>query len=348
MNDKDKADVSRMAAAVLGAEPTPAPQGAQDAQPAQPAQPPQPKDSAQDKAAEEGSPKTEDDKSSDNPVIYEIPMGDGVRRMTPEQISSTLGRYASMNQRHAELTPILDVVGKIAKETGATTADEVVSKLTALAEANEKSPQMGKDQTPNDTVKDTSKPQSAEEISAALSQWEEENAVSLPPGYKDAIVNQGQSQQEMMQQMQNMQQMMQQVLASAAGSADAARTAMGDSNAQQVQAIQRQIANNIDRAQQQLQLPDEKAQDFMIFAAERGYTLEDFANPRLTQMVMTDFKNDMDSPEMDRLRQMAQRRQAFTGSVGSTPASGPADAATSKNDPLAQMTDAALARRMQS
>jgi hypothetical protein len=41
---------------------------------------------------------------------------------------------------------------------------------------------------------------------------------------------------------------------------------------------------------------------------------------------MTDFRNNMNSPEMERLRGMAQRRQAFTGSLGQTPSGGSAAA----------------------
>jgi hypothetical protein len=64
----------------------------------------------------------------------------------------------------------------------------------------------------------------------------------------------------------------------------------------------------------------------MIFAAERGYTMEDFVDPNLTIKVMQDFRNSMDSPEMERMRGIAQRRQAFTGSLGATPSAGEAPA----------------------
>jgi hypothetical protein len=50
--------------------------------------------------------------------------------------------------------------------------------------------------------------------------------------------------------------------------------------------------------------------------------MEDFVDPQLTIKVMTDFKNNMDSPEMERMRAIAQRRQAYTGSMGSTPSAG--------------------------
>jgi hypothetical protein len=82
------------------------------------------------------------------------------------------------------------------------------------------------------------------------------------------------------------------------------------------------IGNNLDRAQQQLQLPTEAANDFMMFAQQRGYNLEDFADPQLALMVMQDFSNNRNSPEMERMRQINQRRTAFTSDAGGAPMGG--------------------------
>jgi hypothetical protein len=60
---------------------------------------------------------------------------------------------------------------------------------------------------------------------------------------------------------------------------------------------------------------------------------------------MSDFKNNMDSPEMERMRQIAQRRQAFTGSLGSTPAAGAAPEAAPEGDRFDQFASAAMAKR---
>lgn len=57
-----------------------------------------------------------------------------------------------------------------------------------------------------------------------------------------------------------------------------------------------------------------------MFIAERGYMMEDLADPGLTDKLVTDYANTRNSPEMDRLRGIAERRQAYTGSIGqSTP-----------------------------
>ena len=115
------------------------------------------------------------------------------------------------------------------------------------------------------------------------------------------------------------QQMLKMVLAQSQGVANAGKAALEVGNTNQINAVRQQIGNNIDRVQQSLGLPDTAADDFMMFAAERGFTMEDFVDPAMTLKVMTDFKNNMNSPEMERMKAIASRRQAYTGSLGSTP-----------------------------
>ena len=78
-------------------------------------------------------------------------------------------------------------------------------------------------------------------------------------------------------------------------------------------------ANNLDQAQAKYQLPDDMQNQFFDFAYGRGYTMEDFLDPVLTDTIVGDFKNNLNSPEMARLQDIAKRRQAFTGSLGATP-----------------------------
>ena len=148
-------------------------------------------------------------------------------------------------------------------------------------------------------------------------------------------------------QLQQTQQMLQQVLANSAGVADAAKAGMQGAQTQQIQAVRQQIANNIDRVQQAIGLPDSAANDFMVFAGERGYTLEDFVDPQLTIKVMQDFKNNMNSPEMERMKAMAERRQAYTGSLGSTPSASTAPANANATEPSTfdKLANQAMANR---
>lgn len=344
MNDPKQAaaaDVAGMAARAMGVE---APAAAQP--PAQPPAKPPAKDTVQDKAAEAGSPQTEGDKAAADPVLYDIPMGDKSRQMTPQQIADTMGRYADLNYKQAQYKPIIDTVNELMRASGTTNPAEFASHLKALAAANQANPTMGN--TKGDVSGDNKKAapaQSPDQMAEALSKWEEDNAASLPPGYKEMLMG-GSQTNAMMQQMQQMQRMLSAVLAQSSGTADAAKAAMGQAQTQRSQAIQQQIANNIDRVQAALKIPDEKANDFMIFAAERGYTLEDFVDQNLTINVMRDFANNMASPEMERMRNIAQRRQAFTGSMGATPgAPGASTAPASEGTTFDKMADSVMAKR---
>lgn len=123
-----------------------------------------------------------------------------------------------------------------------------------------------------------------------------------------------------MQMMQAMQQMQQGGVNQNQEALQGAQQMNEQAGQQQSNAIRQTIGNNLSMAQRQMQLPDDAEQDFMQFAFARGYTIEDFIDPQLTMQVAQDFRNNMNSPEMDRLKAMAQRRQAFTGMAEGAPA----------------------------
>ena len=338
-------DVDRISAAAMGQQP---PAQQQPQQPRQ--QPSKERDTAQDTAASKGSPETEGDKQKADPVVYELDMGDGKKRkFTPDQLRGTLDRYSALNYRNAQLKPITDLVDNIMRQSPGMNPAQLADKMKEVLAAGEHNVQMGRN---NDGKTHDDQPGkqagNGEDMAAQLQKWAEDNAVSLPPGYEQLMgSNNGQQMQAMQQQMQQMQQMLQAVLGQAGGVADAARSGVQQGNQQRAQAIQQTIGNNIDRVQQALKIPDEKANDFMVFAAERGYTLEDFVDPSLTIKVMQDFRNQMDSPEMERMRQMAQRRQAFTGSMGAAPgtANGGGEQASEMGSTFDQFAASAMAKR---
>ena len=343
MDDKQAAILSAMTDAAKGAPPP----GGQA-----PAPKPEAKDTDQDKATAKGSPETEGDKSKSQAVVYDVNIGGESRKLTPEQIAGTYDRYGQLNFKQAQMKPVIDLVDQFSKQTGITDPRQIAGAMQSLlARANQKNPQMGDDgQDANRKAepKGTKTGQNNQDISAALTQWENDNAATLPPGYKEMIMGGGPGMQQMQAQMQQMQQMMRMIMAQAQGATGAARDGMQQAQNQQVQAMRQQIGNNLDRVQQALQIPDDKANDFMVFAAERGYTLEDFADPQLTIKVMQDYKNNMNSPEMERMRAMAERRQSWTGSMGGTPAGGgaPAKAAPAEGgSTFDQMADKVVARR---
>lgn len=347
--------IDQIAAQQLG----PAPGGADPmaaaaaAAPAPAAEPP--KDSPTEQATQDAAPQTEADRMAADAVIYDIEFGEGdKRKLTPNQIKSTFERYAALNGKQAKYKPIMDLVERIEAAYPDAKPEQIADQLKALITAQQHNPQMGNTSgQPGGTAENPAVPPGAGQstgerqaaasgdIEAQIKAWEEENAASLPPGYKEMLLGNRRMPemvQQISQQVQMLQRAMQVIMAQTQGVADAARTGMERSTQNQTQAVRQQIANNIDRVQQALQLPDEAAQDFMVFAAERGFTLEDFVDLNLTAKVMQDFKATMSTPEMERLRQMAQRRQAYTGSMGSMPGAGAAAGAPapSRIDELAQ------------
>ena len=335
------AAVDNIAAKRMGVEPQPAaPAPAPQAAPPTPPQMPEPpKETSNDKAAEKGSPDTEGDKMTAEAIVYSVDFGDGnMRDLTPQQIKSTFERYSAMNYKNAQYKPVYDIVDQIMRDNPSMNSREVASQMAAVYKAQQSNPTMG-----NTEGRQQGQPPQ-NDLNSALKKWEEENAASLPPGYAEMIQGGTQGMAQMRQELARTQAMIRQMAAQNQGVADAAKQSMDNSTGQKIDAVRQQIANNLDRVQQGLKIPSENANDFMVFAAERGYTLEDFVDPNLVARVMTDFRNNMDSPEMERMRGIAQRRQAFTGSLGSTP-SGGATETPAEESTFDKFTSQAMARK---
>lgn len=303
-----------------------------------PAGPAKEKETTQGQAQSDGSPVTEGDKmAQDAASFFKIPINGQEREFTQQQLEGIVGRYAAMNYEHAQMKPVLEVVKAYLGSNPNMTPKEVANRLLDLARANQKNPQMGAEAERRQDTQARSAPLDRE----SLAKWAEENAVSLPPGYEEMMANS----QRMQQGMGQMMQMMRAMMAQSQGNVQAAAMANRGVQNDRSQIIQQQIGMNLDRVQQHLGLPDNTANDFLMFSAERGYTLEDFVDPQITLKVMTDFKNAVSSPEMERIRQIAQRRQAFTASgLGSSPGGGAAPAAA--ESPLEQMTQQVMAKKM--
>lgn len=336
-NPQDQAAmIDAIAAQTMGVEP---------AVPQQAAPAPEPKkDSAADTAASKGSPETEGDKMTAEAIIYEIDFGETDaegnkknRQLTPQQIKSTFDRYSAMNYKNAQYKPITDVIENYMKANPGATPKQIAEQLESISKAGESNPTMGNT--------DGEKSMSPDDMSKAMSKWEEDNAATLPPGYKEMMTANGSGMADMQRALAETQNMLKMVLANSQGVADAAAGQVQNAQSQQINAVRGQIANNIDRVQQALGLPDSAADDFMVFAAERGFTMEDFVDPQMTVKVMQDFKNNMDSPEMERMRGIAQRRQAFTGSLGATPSSSGGAAPTPDASTFDQFASSAMAKR---
>jgi uncharacterized membrane-anchored protein YhcB (DUF1043 family) len=274
-----------------------------------------------EQSAEAVSPKTEADMVKEEAFI-KVNFGEGDdRTLSDKQIKDTYDRYRDLNFKHqteiAPMRPVLDFANEIARSVQEDTgqpvgADDIVQFLTAASRAYMSNPTMGgaiTDPTP-DTAGIPLK-----ELQDDMAAWEEENAVSLPPRYKEAA--------DMMQKLQDENAQIRQMLGSMAnqtqGLAETTQQQVQQADSMNKNSTQQLMANNLDYAQKVTGLADDAQEDFFDFAYGRGYTLEDFVDKELTVKVATDFKNERNSPEMERLKGIATRRQAFTGNVATTP-----------------------------
>jgi len=294
---------------------------------------PEEKPTPLEQTAEAVSPKTEGDKQKEEAFI-KVMFGEGDERtLSEKQIKDTYDRYRNLNYDHqtnvAPNKSILDFVGQIKanvkQETGHDVgSDDIVQFLQAASLAYMKNPTMGgqNDPTPDSPGIPLQK------IQDEMAQWEEDNAVTLPPQYKEAAGMMSNLQKEN----QHIRGMLEQMQQSSQGLAEGSQEMVSNAQNMQGDAMRQLAANNLDQAQTQLGLPDDAQEDFFSFAYGRGYTVEDFIDPNLTLQVVTDFKNNMQSPEMDRLKEIAQRRQAFTGNISGTPSASGSPANTPTPD----------------
>lgn len=301
--------------------PTPTPQQDVTPQPEAPAEPPKtnPNPTPIEQATKQGEPQSGE---GEPPIdIYDIKMKDGnVQQFTQAQIANTMERYASLNSRMLDNKDVLEFASRIteqAKKNGYTPkAGEVASFLQEAVKAYTKNPTMGnvdkKQQTPADGQEGQPAQPSADD---ALANWERDNGLKLPPGFRE----QNQVMQKMSQQIQQMQQMIMQMQNGGAQSAQQGQQALQQAQQTQANTQQMQVKMNLKEAANTNGVPDERANDFMLFAMQRGYTPADFLDPQVANTLMADFKANMDAPEIARLRGVMERRQAYTGNPTGTP-----------------------------
>lgn len=325
MAEQDDQMIAQMAAQQLGA---PAPEAA-PAQPQQPQEDPAKADTPptnQEKVQEAVSPETEGDKQRDEAFI-EVDFGDGRKEvMSASQIAGMTTRYKDLNHKNAtRYKPMEPAIGLLetmmqnAREQGVdVSGDDLAQFVGAAIQGYTSNPTMGGqvDPTPD-------RPNGSDfdaQMDADIEAWERENAVSLPPMYRQGFKMMRQLMQENEGLKNNMAGMIQQAQMLNSQAQEQAQGAMqaGDN------AYRQQAANNLNEAQTQFDLPDDAESDFFDFAYGRGYTVEDFIDRDLTMKVMQDFAANRATPEMERLRALNQKRQAFTGATQSSPSAGAA------------------------
>lgn len=342
VNPNEMDQVARIAARQMGAE---APQAAPQAAPQPAPKPQEAPTTAQEKAAEAGSPKTEGDKSSQDPVVYKVQMGDNERELTPQQISGTFERYRDLNFKQAQMKPVTELAEKMMK-AGNANPEQVAKFMNAAAAAFTKNAKMGQQRPAQQGVAQPVQPQNgnaniSEKMATEFKKYEDENAISLPPGYREGLDEIQRMRGMLQQQTAQMAQVLQASKQNAQTGVNAAQQAGQD----RAGMVRQAISNNLDSAQQSAGLPDSDAKLFMAFAGERGYTAEDFADKGLTNKVMEDFKNAKNGPELQRLQDVQQRRQAFMQAPNKGPAVGQPNGV--KNDDMSRLSARAMGQAIQ-
>lgn len=304
------------------------------------------KPTVEEKVQETASPDTEGDKAAVEGVVYEIEFSKGdKRKLNDNQIKSTFERYGKLNQEHATVKPAMELVKNLMKEKGMDAAG-IKDFLENATKAFESNPTMGNTEGEKQAKPATDDKMAVasnitpKEVEEMFTKYEEENSISLPPAYREQMAETANLKAEIAKQND----MIQKLITASQGITQGAAAQVEQANAAGGQQMQQQIAMNLNSAQQQLGLPDEAANQFMTYASERGYTMEDFVDPDLTMKVVQDFNNERNTPEMQRLQDIASRRSAVTGSLGSSPSTGMA--AETPVDPNADILGRLAQRRV--
>jgi hypothetical protein len=350
---QDAALISQISAQQLGPDPAAAAGAPGMAAPA-----PQPADQRGDPRADNPttkseaissrvSPKTEADQSREEAFI-EVEI-DGKREvLSASQIAGIKSRYRDLNFKNMnmkEIEPAVDLIQNMvnsARQNGNNVSGQDVAQfLQSAIQAFVANPTMGQ-QSQAAPATPGGQDVATDDFERELAQWERDNAVSVPPMYRNAAKMMNQ----LMAENQQMKMTVSQLLQQAGAINQEAGQQVQSAQQQTDQAYRQQAANNLNLAQQQFQLPDDAQDDFFDFAFGRGYTIEDFIDRDLTVRIMQDFSANRATPEMERLRALNQRRQAFTGASSSSPSMGGSPASPSADDALMQqMAQAAMAKR---
>ncbi len=352
LSPEDLSMIDQISATQMGVLPqTPPPQQAPQQVPQQAPQQAAPKQTPNEEVSQSAAPATEGTTQKADPFeFFEIDLGDGKKQaLSPAQIKGMATRYKDLNYRHAtEIAPVKKSIGLLnsirqqAEADGNPLTDDALAEvLEAALSAYAHNPTMGKQgdpnkapSNPNRTDTPVQKPEASQnpnDLEDQLMRWEQENAVSLPPMFKDMLNKTGTLEtkiSELTDMIKNMATEGKQIADGAIGAVDEARKMHADAG-------MRQIMNNLQQVQMKHQLPDEAEKDFMTFVQERGYVLEDLFDAQLADKLGGDFKAVMQSPEIERLRKIAERRQAFTGTLSPSP-SGTNPSAPNTPDPDAE------------
>ncbi len=279
---------------------------------------------------------------------------------TPEQLRGIASRYSDLNYRHqTEVAPIkgsvkfLNELVSKTREQGVELDDDGLSNLlqTAIA-AYTKNPTLGNQQQPqNQSLEREDEPvarqtSSSNNLEEMMAEWEQANAISLPPMYKDAISRTG-SLEAKIGELTNL---VQQLASTNEATAKTAEGHLNEAKQMHSDVGKQRLINNLANIQNKYQFADDQEQDFMNFVQSRGYDIYELMDLSLADTLASDFKAIKEGPDLQRFRDMARKRQAFTGTInptngGQSSAQPAAQPSSEADTDLAGLTDAVMARK---
>lgn len=250
-------------------------------------------------------------------AMIEVDFNGQKRKFTDAQIRAMTERYGALNHEHAALKPINDLAKRILAATPGATPEQLAGFLAETLAGKKKG----------------DAPATPDKVTApdeeAIAKWEKENAAAAPPGYREMSASIRTMAAENARLMAMMNQLINNMRGGNVNVTDQANAAIQNN----IEAAKRSIGVNLQRAAMQAGVPEDKSEDFMTFAYERGYTPEDFANADLAMRAMADFKANLNTPELERLKAIHQRRQAAAGGIGVTPQA-PGGEPANQGDPM--------------
>lgn len=329
MSMEQEDPIARIAANQLGQQPAP---------PAPPPSAPQ-ADTAMDKAQTDAAPTTADDKTNMEPVqTFKVNIDGVEQELSGPQIAGTFARYRDLNHKHAQrkdMEPFDNMVSKLS-ESGKPRAEIIGNMFALMKKGMEKNATMGDDGVPSARPAEDAMPSQDIGSEDPYERWTRENDLStMPPGFREQQAKMDQ----LTQAVGAIQSMLQPVLASAQGTAQKAVQSQEAANQMKVDAAKDRIAANMDRLADSLGLTEEDAPMFNEYIKERGFGFPDFEDPNLLKMVLTDYTNAKNGPEMDRLRAINERRQAYQGTMVASPADGASPAPSGADEMISRLAD---------
>lgn len=283
----------------------------------------------------------------DNPVDQAVaataPITDG---QTPEPVGAVdpnegmMNRYKDLNRRHAQVKAPMQIVEKMMAQAGEGGGDKVAQFLMEAIEAKMNGGKAQAAQADNPSLErepEAAMPSSAVSIDDDIDTWALDNDINGAAPFKARFAAYDDKMNKLMDAMQVQARVTQDMMSAVGQQGATLAGKAGDQRQTEVDQSKRQIAQNLESAQAAHGLSDDDLEAFFLKAQELGYHPEEFVNPDNVDLIASTLVNQRKAAKTDRLEEQMSSRQAFTGSMGSTPSEGSAGAPPSADPASARI-----------